>query len=238
MNIFRNSKLYIIFHNSYLNLLVLRLRNRYRDIVVSKKTIIVVEGFPRSANTFAFHIFRKSLLKMNIDSLGKIGHHIHTTAQIKTALKKKIPILVIIRSPEEAIASYILKRYGTNSVKNIEKIIDIDLYYWIYFYSMIYKLRKHLVISDFGEVISKYDKTIEKINERFDKKFAVIKPTEKISNEILDNIKKLNLPKVNFNEKLLAVPSDKKHYEAEILMELIVNSNLYYKAKNIFDSLS
>ena len=53
-------------------------------------------------------------------------HHLHATAPIKIALKKKIPVFILVRDPKEAITSYYLKTYSLNH-EIIPKEINHDL---------------------------------------------------------------------------------------------------------------
>lgn len=70
---------------------------------VTRSTEIVIEGFPRSANTFATVAFQNAQ-----DRLVRIGHHVQAAAQVNLAEKWRIPIIVLIREPDVALLSYII----------------------------------------------------------------------------------------------------------------------------------
>jgi len=60
---------------------------------------LCIDGFPRSANSFAVNLIKYVYSSLNII------HHAHAPAVIKKALKDNIPTFVLIRNPIDAIAS-------------------------------------------------------------------------------------------------------------------------------------
>ena len=71
---------------------------------VRPDTDIVVEVFPRAANTFLVHA-----LKIVAQDGLNIAHHLHDPVQITRGVTADIPVIVIIRAPEDAVSSWILK---------------------------------------------------------------------------------------------------------------------------------
>lgn len=71
---------------------------------VTPDTDLVIEGYPRSANTFLFRVIREA----THNSL-KIGHHVHRAQQVTMSLKYGIPCFVLFRHPLDAIASYLVR---------------------------------------------------------------------------------------------------------------------------------
>ncbi len=76
-------------------------RNR---AVVDRRTELVIEGFPRSANTFAAVAFQVAQPRPI-----RLAHHLHAQSQVTWALKAGIPTLVVIREPSEAAASVVTR---------------------------------------------------------------------------------------------------------------------------------
>jgi len=70
-----------------------RLRPSRRHLLVKKDTEIVIEGYPRSANTFAVAAF---LLAQG--RAVKIAHHLHVPAQVIQAVRWGIPHCIDSRS--------------------------------------------------------------------------------------------------------------------------------------------
>lgn len=70
-------------------------------MAVSQDTEIVIEGFPRSANTFAVVASTQAQGARPI----RIAHHLHAEAQVLAGVERKLPVIVLIRQPEDAIRS-------------------------------------------------------------------------------------------------------------------------------------
>ena len=85
----------------YLNVMRLRWRGSpASQRLIFSETDVVIEGFPRSANSFALAAFRS----VNQGGL-RIATHVHSPAQVLYAVENDIPAMVLIREPDEAILS-------------------------------------------------------------------------------------------------------------------------------------
>lgn len=62
-------------------------------------TQLVVEGFPRSGNTFAVFALRHANPELRIAS------HVHHPAQVKSAVRRGLPTVLLVREPLDALAS-------------------------------------------------------------------------------------------------------------------------------------
>ena len=96
----------LIKSNPFLFKLWFELYRKNRGVEISyfnHKTKFLLDGYPRSGNTFA-----ASLVKY-IYGKDVFVHHFHAIAPIKIALRKDIPVFILIRDPKEAITSYYLK---------------------------------------------------------------------------------------------------------------------------------
>lgn len=82
---------------------------------------LIVEGYPRSGNTYAEH-----MLRIMCPGLRWISHT-HSQGTLLWAEKHKIPSLVIIREPEDAVISLFLFHMFQVSIRNC-------FYNWIQFY--------------------------------------------------------------------------------------------------------
>lgn len=127
---------------------------KHRDCVVRRDTEIVIEGYPRSANTYATLAF---LYAQERDV--KIGHHLHVPAQIMRAVNWKIPAIVLIRHPRDAVLS-LLVRYPYAGTERCLREYRM-------FYEAIYELRNNFVVVDFEQTTSGLSRAVERINQRF-----------------------------------------------------------------------
>ncbi|MDJ0744593.1 MAG: hypothetical protein QNJ32_14710 [Xenococcaceae cyanobacterium MO_167.B27] len=117
------------------------LKYQNRSNLINIDTELVIEGFPRSANSFSVTAFRRLQPKQI-----KIAHHHHVPAQITNAIKLNIPTIVLIRNPLDAVISF--KIYNTD----ISLIQALKTY--ISFYQSIAIHKNFYVIASFDEIIS------------------------------------------------------------------------------------
>ena len=142
-------------------LLVLRGKS-YRKLAVRKHTDIVIEGFPRSANTFAVVAFR--FFRVGPYKPVEIAHHLHAPAQIIHAARLGIPCVVLIRKPLDAVLSFMVYRPYLTAQQVLKS--------YSYFYNRIIPYREAFVVGLFEEVISNFSIIIERSNGRFGTEFS------------------------------------------------------------------
>ena len=75
--------------------------------VSGSESQIVIEGFPRSGNTFAVVAFEQA----QRESV-RVAHHLHMPAQVIRAVQWSIPILLLARKPTDAALSWIIRGPG------------------------------------------------------------------------------------------------------------------------------
>jgi len=69
--------------------------------VTGRYTEIVIEAFPRSANSFASVAFEQAQSRPV-----RIAHHAHSIGSVVPALRRGLPVLILLRDPDEAVLSY------------------------------------------------------------------------------------------------------------------------------------
>ncbi len=103
-------------------------RLRAPGTVLTPETGLVLEGFPRSANTWAEAVIRQAGPDLTL------AHHSHASAHVKAALLRRVPVMVLYRDPEQAVAS-LLAMYGrrvsaraafTDYAAFYEGVLDLD----------------------------------------------------------------------------------------------------------------
>lgn len=171
-----------------------------RMLSVDRDTQLVIEGFPRSANTFAVGAFRTAQpIKV------RVAHHMHVPAQIIRAVRWEIPTIVLIRQPKDAVVS--LAMYDP------QISISQALKCYVSFYQTISFYRSEYVVASFEETTNDYSKIIQKINHKFNTKFvdrpltnAELKSIfQKI--ELVGEIEAIRQGKTGYSELNVARPS-------------------------------
>lgn len=127
------------------------------DHLLAHDTDLLIEGFPRSANTFAAWAF------MLANPGCKLAHHVHTRAHVLLAIRRRKPALILMRPPEDAVRSLLVRR--------LEVTPGIALRRYIGFYEGVEPYAEHLVFARFDTVINDYNRVIEAVNKRFNTQF-------------------------------------------------------------------
>ncbi len=176
---------------------IFRNRGGFEDLLVDEETDICIEGFPRSANSFAVAAFRHAQ-----DEPVSIAHHNHVPAPVLTAVRRGIPTVVLIRDPVEAVISFrglLLQIAATNDEEKAFHVsYALRLKAWISFYETIKPVADRIVIAPFEEVTDDFGGVIDRVNKRFGTAFAPFHHTEE------------NVHKVRSNRGYHALPSDQR----------------------------
>ncbi len=126
----------------------------YRLLAVRRDTQVVIEGYPRSANTFAYVAFA-----MAQPAPVRIAHHLHSVAQVRRGVRLGLPTIVLIREPREAILSLAIRREQGDVQWAVDEYVD--------FYTAMTPLLERVVIADFHEVTNDFGSVIRRLNRRF-----------------------------------------------------------------------
>lgn len=132
-----------------------------------KNTEIVIEAYPRCGNTFAHIAF-----KFAQDRTINIAHHTHAAAQVIAGAKNRVPTLVIIRPPEDAIISYLVGGFDPGLT------IKQSLREYISFYSLILPYCDRFILATFSELIGDFGVVIQQINQTYNTNFKEFEHTE------------------------------------------------------------
>src|SRR4029453_17396954 len=85
-------------------------RRRYpgpSPMVVTRDTDLVIDGYTRSASTYAVYAFQLAQ-----DRPVRLAHHLHAPAQIVAAVRWGIPTMLVVRDPRGAVLSQAVREPG------------------------------------------------------------------------------------------------------------------------------
>ena len=150
-------------------------RPQYRGLLVDRETQLVIEGFPRSGNTFAVFAFRYAQ-----QGYVRIAHHLHAPAQMIRASRLRVPALLLLREPLDAMMSLMLR----DSRFSAERALR----YYVTFYETAADYRDDFVVGSFEEVTGDYGTVIDRINARFDTEFEPFDHAEQNVGRVFDLI--------------------------------------------------
>ena len=154
-------------------------RRKYRGPspeVISRQTELVIDGYTRSATTFAVYA-----LQLAQDKPVRLAHHLHAPAQLIEAARNDVPALVLIREPKGAILSQLIREPGV--------ALRDALVAYSRFYSRLLPYRGKFVVGDFEEVTRDFGSVIRRLNARYGTSFAEFAHTEANMRECFELIK-------------------------------------------------
>lgn len=164
----------------------------------------LIDGFPRSANTFATYAFDASQPKRL-----KVGNHLHSPAQFKVAARNNIPSMLVIRDPVPSIVSYMMFRPDIGARSGLMR--------YIAFHKPLHRIRESFVIAPFEEVISDFAISVDRMNERFGTQFARFKHTPESAKAILEKIDVDYKKRLEIENSALPVPKMTKEQARDML---------------------
>jgi hypothetical protein len=128
-------------------------------MVVNRHTAVVIEGFPRSANTFAVNAFIVAQ-----DRPVAVGHHLHTAGHVLEAVRLGVPAIVLLRKPQDALASLLVRQPSVSVTRAAAA--------YARFYRDVQPVRHGFVIGEFATVTTDFGSVIRALNDRFGRGFS------------------------------------------------------------------
>lgn len=127
------------------------------EFVCGPHTDLTIEGYPRSANTFAVDTL--TMLAERTGRSLRIAHHTHDPENLLLALARGVPGILLIRSPHAAIASFCLysKAPLTRAIRRYEA-----------FYETLLPYRDALMVAPFDAIVADPNTLVAAANAHFD----------------------------------------------------------------------
>ena len=122
-------------------------------------TELVIDGYTRSATTFAVYAFQLSQARPV-----RLAHHLHAPAQLIEAARRGVPALALIREPRGAILSQLTREPGV--------ALRDALVAYSRFYEHLLPYRDSLVAGEFEQVTHDFGTVVRELNRRFGTAFA------------------------------------------------------------------
>lgn len=141
--------------------------------VISPDTELVIDGFTRSATTFAVYA-----LQLSQEQPVRLAHHLHAPAQLIEAARRGVPALVLIREPRGAILSQVAREPWVT--------VSGALIAYSRFYTCLLPYRDRFVVGEFEQVTRDFGGVIRRVNARFGTSFAEFVHTEASERECFE----------------------------------------------------
>lgn len=201
----------------------------WKHVVVRKDSVVCIEGFPRSANTFAVAAF---ILSQGGSEL-HIARHTHLSGQVKLACRYKVPVLLVIREPRAAVCSL--------RIFNPDLPVTDTLKAYIRFHKELLPYRSQISVIRFEEVTGDYQKAIDALNVKSGTSFKPVEHTSDFESRCFDLVEKMDrraMKSPTTSESTVARPSESRKKareaaEAELchqgMVRLLARANSIYK---------
>lgn len=139
-------------------------RLRGHGVLLGPDTEVVIEGYPRSANSFAVAAFELAQGRPT-----RIAHHTHAPAHVLLALRRGVPAIVLIREPEEAVLEFALVRQGLP--------LRSALRGYLRFYEPLLPHLGRFVVGPFPEITTDLGRVIRRVNDLYGTRFLPFEHT-------------------------------------------------------------
>ncbi|WP_346839075.1 hypothetical protein [Microbulbifer sp. SAOS-129_SWC] len=186
---------------------------------------IVVEGYPRSGNTF----FAALLMSHSLRPL-KMARHRHEIGQLKRAISLDKPIFLLVRNPLNSVASFVI-REGVS--------ISFALKYYMEFYGYVERSKESLNVICFSEMIDRPSKLIKLVQARVPNLPLTYYGTGSDMNvrSMIINMELEDSGGSEIRETHVGIPSKKRDYEKEIISNIIERKykKIYMECRSIYE---
>jgi len=195
------------------------LQGKSADKFCSKNDDMCIEGYPSSANSFTYNVF-----KCIGDRLA-ISHHTHSISNIKRALYFNVSTLVLFRDPDDAIPSRVTR-------------FDIDLKSAVIEYRKFYR---YILTQSEDVYLADFERIIESISEVVDEfsKFSGLnleyENIEGVEKNVLNHIG--NWSEKHRGHKESSLPNKKRENKKESKLTNLKSLEEYYNVKSIHEKL-
>jgi hypothetical protein len=130
---------------------------RNRGNVFNDEAQLYMGGYPRSGNSFSAIAFKCANPSVNIHS------HQHIPSFVLHLVKRKVPGLVLIRTPLDASVSWAIHQNQT---------LEEAVAYWNDYYQTLMPVRSELFVARFKEVTSDFGAVMRAFNSRWGTSFT------------------------------------------------------------------
>ena len=200
---------------------------RNRRVRTTAATDLVIEGYPRSGNSFALHAFLRAQ-----PTAVNVAHHLHVPAQVVRAARLCIPALVLVRTPADAIISHMLREPRLSVNDALEDYIQ--------FYSVVRRYAHACVIAAFDDVVGDFGAVVRRVNRRFGTDFREFDHTQANVEAVFRVLEDINVQQGTGSPMQVAAPSRAKRERRTEAVERFAgeaSADVVDKANDLFKAM-
>lgn len=135
----------------------------------------VIEGYPRSGNSFALYAFLEAQGRKML-----VANHFHSSAQFLLASRDSIPAMLALRDPVDAATSFIIFGGAANAKDALMR--------YIAFHRPLISIKNSFSVAPFEEITSDFGRSIDRLNRHFGTHFNRFVHDETSNRRILDQL--------------------------------------------------
>jgi hypothetical protein len=206
-------------------------RQRYDGKVVGPQTDVVIEGFPRSGNTYFVAAFQLAQ-----DMEVRIASHLHYPSQITCGMQLNIPVLVVIREPIEALTSYYIREPSVS--------VGHMVTHYRRFYDCALSSRRSVLLCTFEQLTADFDAIIQRANARFGTRWKTTEDSNVSEDDIfqlVEEMERSDSDGATIRETHVARPSSSRKGEKDAartaLLAQVAPQDLA-RCNSLFDEIS
>jgi len=195
--------------------------SNFSDRIVRREMEICIEGFARSGNTYLVAAFALA------NPMTRVAHHLHVPQQIVRGVKLGIPVVVVLRSPVESIASLLA----------VDQRLSAEVAIWSYrnFYRVALQHRQSIFLVSFEDLIRDVDGAIGRINERFNARFLTPRQARISEQAIRNRVVEMNA-EAGKPELLIGIPTPERALLKDGLRSRLASLGSMKQAEKVFDA--
>lgn len=163
----------------YLWDLTQHVRPEKRATLARPDTAIVIEGYPRSGNTYGVAAWEYANGRA-----AHVGRHLHGAPHVQRAVRLHVPTIVLARRPREAVLSVLVRWDALTPHDAVLSYLD--------FYRTIWPVRDGFVVGLFDRVVSDFGGVLVEVNQHFGTSFVPYDHTPENEAAVVRRVEELN----------------------------------------------
>lgn len=215
----------LIRSNVTLYKLFLKVKSGYQYKFPTDNTDLHLTGYQRSGNTYTGNYCKVLFQEF------KIVTHFHTISSLKSAFKYNVPVAVLIRHPEGAIMSSIVKRIDGMGL-SYEKATKYDLNDYIDYYSYVLKNIERISLIKFEDAINHESKVVETVAKLLEVQCPDI---QDINDALMETKEHMNSDLRNDGDRNM--PSQYKEKKKDEIRKKVEENLKYQECVKLYDKL-
>lgn len=191
---------------------------------LNDETQLVLEGFPRSANTFAVLAFQE----LQSEPV-TITHHTHVVATVRAGTRQGVPTVVLIRRPRDVVSSVLIRRPALTP--------EGCLRAYCQYYRDIEAIGGPLVLTDFTVVTRQFHRVVRQVNQLFETHFTEepLNPTQR--QNVMDWISELDAQSSGERFRTLSKPHPRRRERKRTIQQRLQGLDQFQTASGLYERL-